>query len=224
MNKTNKVSCVLVNWNYGMFLRECLDSLVNQTVIPDKIILSDDNSTDSSKQIFEEYIERYPDLFIKSYNDTRLGTIPNENKGALLVETPYFFFMDADDTLDLTYVEKCLRIFETRDDKCVIVYSDMMRFGNWSGVWAVIDWDSEALRQGNYINGHSMMLAQAFRDIGGLRDTGGFEDHQMWVDFLDLNRDYYGVHIPEALVNYRRHNYGHRTNKTDIETRQDMIS
>ena len=192
MRQTDKVSCVLASWNFGMLVRDALESLVNQTIVPHKIIIADDNSTDSSREIFEEYIAKYPDLFVKSYNDIRLGTIANENKAAQLVETPWMFFMDSDDTLDLSYVEKCLSVVEEKDNKLAIVYSDMLKIGNWSGEWRVNEWDEEALWQANYINGHSVFRTDLFKEVGGLKENAGFEDHKLWVDFISLRRGYYG--------------------------------
>lgn len=218
--RSNITTCIVVNWNYGMFLRECLDSIINQTVQPQRIIIADDASTDSSHGIIAEYAERYPGFIVPIINLMRVGTIANENAAAELVDTKYMFYMDADDTAEPTYLEKCERvIMNANDDKLAIVYSDMMKFGDWSGLWAVIDWDPISLRQGNYINGHSVVLKKAFDSVGGLRDTGGFEDHQLWVDLIDKDPSYYGVHIPEPLINYRRHRFGHRTGNTDINTR-----
>lgn len=205
-----------------MFLRECLDSLIEQTIQPSKIIIANDNSTDDTHAIATEYMEKHPDLFLIRTTDERVGTIQNENGASDLVGTPWMFFLDADDKLDKRYIEKVLEVIERSDDKLMVVYSDMQKFGNWDGVWVTSDWDPVSLRTGNYINGHSVFRTDIFREIGKLRDTGGFEDHQMWVDMLDLNRNLYGVRIPEALVWYRRHNYGHRTDGSDVGIRGNM--
>lgn len=219
------VTVIVPCWNYGMFLRECLDSILAQTVLPEQIIIADDCSSDNSPAIYQEYLDgehrpdgqRVPIRVVR--NAGRLGTIKNENSAGALVETPWMFFLDADDKIDPTYIEKAFAIIDSRDDKLAIVYSDMRKFGLWDGDWVVSDWNPDALRQGNYINGHSFVRTDLFREIGMLKDGPGFEDHQMWVDILDLNKGYYGVRIPESLVWYRRHEYGHRTDKTDIAKR-----
>lgn len=218
--KTANVTVIIPCWNYGMFLREAIDSVLAQTVKPYKIILADDGSTDDSYKIQVEYYESNPFLFVLDRSAKREGTIVNENKAAELVQTEWMFYLDADDKIDPTYIEKAWNIIESRKDpKLAIVYSDMLKIGLWDGIWQTSDWDPVALRTGNYINGHSFIKVSVFREIGGLRDTGAYEDHQMWVDMLDLNKDYYGVRIPEALVHYRRHDKGHRTDKSDIATR-----
>lgn len=214
------ISVIVPCWNYGMFLTECLDSILAQTVLPREIIIADDCSTDKSPEIMEEYRKTYPFLIRVMRTPNRLGTVPNENAAAKTVSTKYFFFLDADDKLDPHYIEKCMA--KATDEKVAIIYSDMAKFGNWDGEWRVQDWDPTALRQGNYINGHSVILKLAFDEAGGLKDGPGFEDHQLWVDIMDLNKGYYGVHIPELLIWYRRHDYGHRTDRSDINKRSSL--
>lgn len=202
-----------------MFLRECVDSVLAQTILPEHIIIADDGSTDNSREIALEYCAQYPDLVSYSQVYPRQGLIDNLNRTYPLVETEWMFYLAADDKIEPTYIERALGIINSRDEKLAIVYSDMKKFGLWDGDWITNDWDPEALRQGNYINGHAIMRTSVLREVGGYRETGGFEDHQLWVDMLDLNKGYYGVRIPELLVWYRRHQYGHRTDKTDHATR-----
>lgn len=219
---TDKITVVITNWNYGMFLREAMDSVLAQTVTPAHIIFADDGSTDNSLEIENEYLSVYPDLVTISRAPQRQGLIANLNRTGKEVETDWMCFLAADDKFEPTYIEKALAAIESHDDKLAIVYCDMIKFGNWSGYWQVSDWDPVALKQGNYINGHAVMRRSVFDEVGGYKDNGNFEDHQLWVDMVDLNKGYYGVRIPEGLVWYRRHDYGHRTDKTDIDRRAGL--
>ena len=83
------------------------------------------------------------------------------------------------------------------------------------------------MRRGNYINGHAFIKKSIYDEAGGLRSqvngsTDFFEDFQLWIDILDLKKGYYGRRIPEALIMYRRHDFGHRTDRTDKEKRKDL--
>lgn len=221
--KTDEITVLITNWNYGMFLREAIDSVLNQTVLPMEIVIADDGSTDESDEIIREYIEKHPFLITVIKQPQRTGLINNLNSSASWVKTPWMCFLAADDKFDPTYIEKVLKVIKDPQygERLALVYSDMMKFGNWSGLWEVINWDPAQLRQGNYINGHAVFKKKVWEEVGGYKDNGNFEDHQMWVDMLDLGKDYYGVRIPEALVFYRRHDFGHRTDKTDINQRQN---
>ena len=222
MKQTNRVTVIVPCWNYGMFLKECIDSILAQTILPFEIIIANDCSTDNTQEIAETYQTERPELFTVINNKFRFGTIGNENNASELVKTEWFFYVEADDKIEPTYIEKALNVIDKSDEKLAIVYSDMLKFGLWDGVWITSDWNPEALRTGNYINGHSFIRTSVFKEIGGLRDTGSYEDHQMWVDMLDLNKGYYGVRIPEPLVLYRRHDKGHRTDRDDIAKRSNL--
>ena len=66
-----KVSIVVPVYNVEKYLRQCMDSIVNQTLKEIEIICVDDGSTDSSGDILDEYASR----------DNRVRVIHKENKG-----------------------------------------------------------------------------------------------------------------------------------------------
>lgn len=222
--KIANVTVIVPCWNYGMFLTACLESILAQTVMPEQIIVMDDHSSDDSFAIATDYAFRYPDLFTVIRNDSNLGTLGNEIKAANMVKTDWMFFLDADDMIKPTYIERGAEFFNS-DERLAIIYSDMEKFGNWSGTWEVSEWNEDILRGGNYINGHAFIKKKIYDEAGGLRphvngSTDFFEDYQLWIDIIDLKKNYYGRRIPEALIMYRRHDFGHRTDRTDKEKRK----
>ena len=58
-----RISVVMCTYNGELFLKEQLDTLVTQTLLPDEIIIQDDHSTDRTMAILQEYAANYP--FIK---------------------------------------------------------------------------------------------------------------------------------------------------------------
>lgn len=222
---TNLLTIIITNWNYGMFLREATESVLAQTVRPCKIIFADDGSTDESLAIEQEYVEKYPELFEICRVEERQGLPLNLRRSIELVKTPWVCFLAADDMFKPTYVEKALPFMESNDERLAIIYTDMEKFGNWSGIWEVAEWNEDILRRGNYINGHSIFRMQAYRDAGGYRphvngSAEFFEDFYLWIDMCDAGKGYYGRRIPEPLVMYRRHDFGHRTDHSDINRRE----
>lgn len=223
--QTDNITVIITNWNYGMFLREAIDSVLSQTIRPKQIIIADDCSSDDSLAIEEEYAKNFPELITINRQAQRRGLCENLNSTIALVTTPFFCCLAADDKFEQSYIEKCDRVINnTNDEKLFVVYTDMIKFGKWEGIWSVIDWNEEELRKGNYINGHSVISKKIYDEVGGYRkEVSGnpnfFEDYYLYMDIINLNKGYYGIHIPEALVYYRRHDYGHRTDGTDLNTR-----
>lgn len=90
------VSVVMATYNGFRFLREQLDSIVNQTYPNLEIIVVDDCSTDDTVVILNEYAAKYPN--IKVYvNEVNLGYVKNFEKGLLLSTANYISPCDQDD-------------------------------------------------------------------------------------------------------------------------------
>ena len=75
-----KQTVLVLTYNHEAYIKECLDSLVNQTELPYEIIISDDCSTDNTWLIVEKYYEKYPKLFRLYRNEKNLGIFENIEK------------------------------------------------------------------------------------------------------------------------------------------------
>ena len=64
MNKTPKISVIIPVYNAEKYLRQCLDSVINQTLQDIEIICVDDGSTDNSLNILQEYKKNDSRLYI----------------------------------------------------------------------------------------------------------------------------------------------------------------
>lgn len=90
------VTAVILNYNYGRFLRAAIKSLLEQQGKPfAQIIVVDDGSTDDSAQIIAEFGDR-----IESIALTNGGQLGAAVAALELVRAPYVYFLDADDFVD----------------------------------------------------------------------------------------------------------------------------
>lgn len=95
-----KVSVIIPVYNVQEYLRECLDSLVNQTIKDDlEVIIVNDGSKDKSQNIIDEYVEKYPELF-KSYIKENGGQGSARNYGVKKASGEYIGFVDSDDYIE----------------------------------------------------------------------------------------------------------------------------
>lgn len=75
MKTSNKIAVVIVNWNSGEYLGECLRNLKCQTLLPDRVLVVDNASTDGSMKGHEE---RFPDWdFVSLENNTGFASANN---------------------------------------------------------------------------------------------------------------------------------------------------
>ena len=99
------VSVIIPAYNAEMYIRECLDSLVNQTTQPDEVIVVDDGSTDDTATIVTEYAETHP--FIKYIYQENQGQGKARNMALELAESTHVMFLDSDDYIHNQTIERC---------------------------------------------------------------------------------------------------------------------
>ena len=91
-----KVSVIVPVYNSERYLRDCLESLLNQTLTELEIILVDDASTDKSFEIIVEYKSKYPKIKIFKSEQNK-GQGASRNIGMSLATEEYIGFLDSDD-------------------------------------------------------------------------------------------------------------------------------
>lgn len=98
-----KVSVVIPVYNVEKYLRQCLDSIVNQTLKEIEIICINDGSKDSSLEILQEFAQK--DSRIRFVDKENEGLSAARNQGVELANGEYISFIDSDDWINETYLE-----------------------------------------------------------------------------------------------------------------------
>ncbi|MBT2709470.1 glycosyltransferase [Pseudomonas sp. ISL-84] len=93
-----KVSIIVPIYNVEKYLSRCLDSLLSQELVDIEVIAVNDGSTDSSKEIINEYKNR--DKRIKTIHKKNGGVSSARNKGLEIAQGEYIGFVDPDDWID----------------------------------------------------------------------------------------------------------------------------
>ena len=102
-NLTPKVSIIIPVFNVEKYLKECINSVLNQTLKEIEIILVDDGSTDGSGMICDEYAMH--DMRIRVIHERNKGLSCARNNGIALSTAPYIMFIDSDDWVDPQFCE-----------------------------------------------------------------------------------------------------------------------
>lgn len=103
-----KISFIVPVYNTGIYIKKCLDSIINQTFKEEiEIILINDGSTDNSDELIKEYIENSnsKDL-MKYYTKENEGIAKTRNFGIDKANGEYIFFVDSDDYIDKETIKK----------------------------------------------------------------------------------------------------------------------
>lgn len=107
-----RVSIGLPVYNGELYLREALTSLCRQSWSDFEIIICDNASTDSTREICEEFTKHDPRIRYVC-NAHNLGAARNFNKSVHLATGEYFFWANHDDLWAVTYVEKCVAALDS---------------------------------------------------------------------------------------------------------------
>lgn len=119
--KTNEilVSVIIPVYNSESLLRECLDSVVGQTLREIEIICVDDGSTDGSIEILKEYAEKDKRVVVIEQKHSNAGVA--RNTALAVARGKYLSFLDADDYYDVTMLEKLIKAPEADPEIDVVI-------------------------------------------------------------------------------------------------------
>ena len=106
MNKNPLISVVIPVYNVENYLKECIESILNQTLQNIEIICVDDGSKDKSLDILKQYASQYKNITIISQHNKGAGIA--RNIGLRHASGKYILFFDSDDymspqTLEILY-------------------------------------------------------------------------------------------------------------------------
>lgn len=119
-----KVSIIIPVYNVEKYIRECLDSIINQTYTNLEIILVDDESKDSSGAICDEYALK--DSRIRVVHKVNGGAASARNVALDLVTGDYISFVDSDDYVEHNYIELLVYNLEEHNaDISICSYYDL---------------------------------------------------------------------------------------------------
>ena len=121
-----KISVIVPVYNVEKYLKQCLDSIVNQTYKNLEIIIVNDGTKDNSMKIVEEYLK---DKRIKVINKENGGLGSARNNGIEEATGEYLSFVDSDDYIDLNMYKKLTEIIQDED----IIIFNHSRFDDKSG-------------------------------------------------------------------------------------------
>jgi glycosyltransferase involved in cell wall biosynthesis len=107
-----KISVAFIVYNGSQYLRTQLDSILDQTLNVNEIIVYDDASSDNTKEILEEYKNKYPDLFFIHYNTKNIGPTKNIEKAIQACTGELILLSDQDDYWEANKVDTVVKWFE----------------------------------------------------------------------------------------------------------------
>lgn len=207
-----KVSVCIPTYNQSFYIEETIRSVLNQTLLPDEIIVSDDGSTDGTKEILKRLDE---EIFMLKviYQPENLGISRNVDECLRIAKNEFVVRLDSDDMLLPSYIEKlyeallthpiagCAHAAVCEIDQFGKKLKDRVLFrkaGYQSG--------NEALRlaiKGYKVAANIIMFRrEALQKVGYIQLSSNFaEDYYLYVQLA--GNGWGNVYLPEVLSSYR---------------------
>ena len=118
---TPKVSIGIPVYNGENFIKEAIESVLNQTFNDFELIITDNTSTDKTEEICKTYAAK--DKRIKYFrNENNFGATYNYNYCFRLAKGEYFKWIAHDDFIAPTFLEKCIKVLD-EDSSIILCYS-----------------------------------------------------------------------------------------------------
>lgn len=121
----NSLSVIIPNYNKAEYLRECVQSILKQTLLPDEILVVDDCSNDDSRSLIEDLC-RQNHLIKGIFLPENGGVSHARNVGLQAATSVYVTFIDADDFYGNIYkLQNEMNLIQSYEDE-VVAYSKYM--------------------------------------------------------------------------------------------------
>lgn len=204
--KAPLISVIMPAYNAGTYIKQAIDSILNQTYINLELLVADDCSTDETLKIIDSYNDKRVRTF---HNKVNQGYLKTTNKLFVEVQGDYILFQDADDWSELNRVEIFLNEF-LNDSTLGCIGSFVNKVNTFNDITSSIKFKcsyQEIIHElPSYFNcvGSALMIKkEVLEKIGGYNlyfDRIGSED-LYWYGLIV--KHFKTINIPEYLYYYR---------------------
>ncbi len=211
-----KISIVTASYNYQDYIKETIQSIIDQTYSDWELIIVDDCSTDNSVNVIKSYTDNRIKLFINKEN---LGLAQTVKRGIEKATGEWIVFLESDDILTKDYIEKKVKIAH-KYQNINLIFNDCEFFGDEKKIHnftKALKKTRKVLKNKNYPRNmfYNFYLSNkifTFSSVMAKREDLlkiNFEppidsllDWWLWVQMAYIGDFYY---IPEMLTKWRLH-------------------
>lgn len=204
-------------YNHARYVVGALNSVLAQTTPPDRLIITDDASSDTTVSAIEGWLKQTGADAKTIFHPQNRGICATFNEALAHVTTDVVTFMSADDEMIDNRLQRQLDRFVGAPETTAAVYSDAVvideagrptgrlfsdgyRFAGQSLPEGNLFQD---LCGGNWIPAPTVLLrTAAVREVGGYDEALAVEDYDLW---LRLSRRFDFARVDEPLIRYREH-------------------
>lgn len=204
---TPRITVLMGIYNCAATLAEALDSLLAQTYQGFKVVMCDDGSTDTTAEVAQSYVDKYPNKFILIKNEHNIKLAATLNHCLEYADTEYCARMDGDDISQPNRFEKEIDFLDKHSEyalvSCPMIYFDAS--GDYRTGKAKQEPTKEDFKYGTpFCHAPVMMRTEILKSIEGYTAEPWVEraeDYYLWSKFYVAG--YKGYNLADPLYKMR---------------------
>lgn len=215
------VTVYVLNYNYAIYLKDCIDSVLLQSYDNCEIIVIDDGSTDNSKEVLSEY-EGHDRLHIV-YQEN-IGLIKSIYRAFSIANGEYVVRVDADDWIAPKFIEKLVARIDG-DEGIAMIFPDYYEVDESGHLLHRVkrhDFSTDVTLLDQPAHGACTLIRKsAYFDVGGHNQKLQCQDGvDIW---LAITEKYRVANLKEPLFYYRKHSRSLTKNHSKILQNRSII-
>jgi len=178
-----QVSIIVPCYNQAQYLKESLQSVLEQSFSNWECIIVNDGSPDNTEEIAKKWVEK--DGRFKYIKTKNKGVSNARNVGIGTALGEYILPLDADDRIAKEYISLSISTF-MESEELKVVYCKAEKFGNETEIWNLEPFSLKGLCLRNMIFCSALFKKQDWLRVGGYDEEMdiGWEDWDFWISIL----------------------------------------
>ena len=209
--ENKKIDILMATYNGEKYLVEQLDSIINQTYHNWNLLIRDDNSTDKTLEIIQNYHKKDKRIKILKDNKGNLGIVRNFEELLKSSESEFIMFSDQDDIWVENKLDMYLKMIEKIKNKGFMIHSDAILFDkNKSNILKDTFISKKAINRGlenvffNYfVQGATILISKEIKNfiLPFPKEVYLHDRYIHLISELFFER----IFVNKALIYYRQH-------------------
>jgi glycosyltransferase involved in cell wall biosynthesis len=227
-----KTSVAMCTYNGEKYIKEQLESILNQSLSIDEIVICDDGSNDKTIAIIEQIQLEYPNKISLHKNEINLGSTKNFEKAIIICSGDFIFLSDQDDLWKTNKVEKVVQFFLDNPSTEVVftnggLINDKSEKNSSHTLWDSVFFMENQLEKPinlfklirskrNMVTGATLCIKKEIKDlILPFPDVKKYY-HDEWIAIIIASRKKL-KYISDELISYRIHSNQQIGGKSNIQ-------
>ena len=220
--KQGLVSIIVPCYNQGLYLKECLESILQQTYSQWECIIVDDGSSDNLEQIANTFSEQ--DSRFRYIYQSNQGVSAARNNGIKISGGEYILPLDGDDKIGKTYLDEAVLILKNKQN-IKLVYCKAAFFGEVNKPWQLPVFSIKRMLRDNIIFCSAIFRRMDFNKTKGYNPDFYYcwEDWDFWLTMLESGGEVVKLNSLNFFYRIRKNSRNISSQNNDKEKMLELL-